>query len=121
MHPPVPHGRLAQGAPETGQPPALPCSSVAVASLLQAEEQVLGCHHGYLHIPARQSPPPAATAARSSPAQAAQGLQQGGCIGANLHKNLLPVAGWRWQLRQELERVWPNSHSKHGAGGGCSR
>lgn len=35
--------------------------------------------------------------------------------GQTSHRNLFPVAGW--QLLQEPESFWPNSHNKHGAGG----
>lgn len=38
-------------------------------------------------------------------------------LGQTSHRNLLPVAGWQWQLRQEPESAWPNSHNKHGEGG----
>lgn len=109
-----PRGCLAQDAPEAGQAPLC-----LVASLLQPEEQlpcqpqVPGhCHHGYLLITA-QSPLLRGAGAQHSFAQAVQGLLEG----ANLPKNLFPVAGWR----QEPESVWPNSHNKHGAGVGCSQ
>lgn len=46
-----------------------------------------------------------------------RGWRREDTLGQTSHKKLFPVAGWHWQLCQEPESVWPNSHNKQREGG----